>query len=457
MAYDDAPLEVDQPDPSPTPGDMIDPGWSNDPLWSLSPTAHDDPERFRTVATEHLKRALTTLRRLPSSIAGLRFEHGTPEHHRRLGAVVLGTASLLIIGLALGLTLGLSSNSPSAPAATHPHDHHIRSGLRTAPSSTEAHHGASWRVAAEFTGSAHALNAVTCPTPMTCFAVGESSLLTGFVLATNNAGVSWTQQNVPGGVGSLNAISCTTQLQCMAVGGHTVLLTDNGGASWTAEPLGAGNLAGVACPTSTECVVIGVGATTAAGCPAGISYTTRDGGHTWTGTLLDCFAPAALTCLTAAKCELVGTQTSGATTDGEIFGTTTGGNSWLKQFIQSGSGNTLSAISCPSGLECKAVGSSPNQAVVATGDSGLTWVAQNRPEPVMPPQYLSVSCESVLVCYATGVGRPIGTDDGGSHWAQFSSPSTVSRITGAACPEVAYCVGVGDDAGGGASALILSG
>src|SRR5690349_16636746 len=56
------------------------------------------------------------------------------------------------------------------------------------------------------------LDAVSCPTASRCWAVGGRT-----IVATTNAGVSWSLQTPPSGVTSLAAISCPDPSHCWAV------------------------------------------------------------------------------------------------------------------------------------------------------------------------------------------------------------------------------------------------
>ena len=117
---------------------------------------------------------------------------------------------------------------------------------------------------------------VDCPTNSTCFAVGDTAsrskppTYSGLVVATSNAGVSWTTQSLPRDVSDLDSVSCATQSYCQAVGTEqpvgiensgapTALSTSTGGASWHAEQLPAGlqAISGIACPVATQCWAIG--------------------------------------------------------------------------------------------------------------------------------------------------------------------------------------------------------
>jgi len=98
-----------------------------------------------------------------------------------------------------------------------------------------------------------ALTGVACPSPSSCEAVGSD----GMILSITGAGVVAQSS----GVGDqLNAISCTPGgAVCVADGSAgTVLLTGNGGQTWTTVGSGTAlDLVGVACPSPTTCLEVG--------------------------------------------------------------------------------------------------------------------------------------------------------------------------------------------------------
>lgn len=97
---------------------------------------------------------------------------------------------------------------------------------------------------------------VSC-SALVCIAVG------GSILATTDAGTTWTNHNLPAGVTSLDGVSCPSLSDCVAVGddnsGHGVIVaTTDGGTTWTGQNLPTGpavsGLSGVSSASASDCV-----------------------------------------------------------------------------------------------------------------------------------------------------------------------------------------------------------
>jgi hypothetical protein len=77
------------------------------------------------------------------------------------------------------------------------------------------------------------IHGITCPTTTACLAFGESSNGTGELLVTINGGQSWTPETVPGST-TISSASCPSVIECYLGGG----LSDTAGAVWTSTDLG---------------------------------------------------------------------------------------------------------------------------------------------------------------------------------------------------------------------------
>src|ERR1700722_1031424 len=116
------------------------------------------------------------------------------------------------------------------------------------------------------------------------------------VLYSSDGGVTWTRGVVPAGGDVIGSMSCADPSNCMAIDttlgtGHRmsgVLITDNGGQSWSASPSGnltQSNLVSISCPTDSDCWVSGSTLPAGGGEKAdqqGGILSTHDGGQTWT-------------------------------------------------------------------------------------------------------------------------------------------------------------------------------
>jgi len=106
-------------------------------------------------------------------------------------------------------------------------------------------------------------------------------------------------------------------------------------------------------------------------------------------------------------------------------------------------GNDLTAVSCPSTVECYAVGG--DGTILNTTDGGTTWRMQvsGTNEP-----FYSISCPNPVVCYATYYGNDgaflLTTTNGGKLWSRRPAGDAVLQVD---CPSVGVCYAA-DPAGG---------
>ena len=146
------------------------------------------------------------------------------------------------------------------------------------------------------------LSSVSCPVANRCVAVGGGSIVT-----TSDGGQHWANQTAPrlapGKYLRLVSVSCPSISHCVAVSeaGNSpmILVTSNGGTTWTAQPLftSASSSASVSCGTVSNCVIVGVGEV----------LTTIDGGTHWaTHTVPSGVIIYQVTCVTAARCLATG-------------------------------------------------------------------------------------------------------------------------------------------------------
>lgn len=169
------------------------------------------------------------------------------------------------------------------------------------------------------------LNGVACPSVTVCMAVGN-----GAVVIT--AGRVGSLRHVAAGI-NLEAVACPTPSECEAVGainsdagnGPAVWVTIRNGVSGTVNHVkGAASLDAIACPSSTTCLAVGQGTKTIT-----ISGTFAGGNFTYWGNvggLLPITAGMAgtlqmmtavsngdsIACPTAANCVVVGSATGGS-------------------------------------------------------------------------------------------------------------------------------------------------
>src|SRR3984885_13662871 len=115
------------------------------------------------------------------------------------------------------------------------------------------------------------LNAVSCPGPGACTAVGSYVSTAGTVsLAEGWNGTAWPVQPTPDPAGgsddTLSGVSCGAAGSCLAVGGYfsgdgnSPLAETWNGTNWTLQPVPlpagalAGDLTGVSCTSASTCI-----------------------------------------------------------------------------------------------------------------------------------------------------------------------------------------------------------
>ena len=279
--------------------------------------------------------------------------------------------------------------------------------------------GAEWTT--QSSGTATNLNSVSCVSATTCVAVGDKSG-TGVIVATTNGGMSWSAQS-SGTANNLDRVSCADAGRCWAVGQNgAIVATSNGGATWAPQSSGTSNeLKGVACPSTTACVAVGSKGTVRA---------TTDGGVTWSaqtsGTTVNLTQAA---CATTTTCWATGAS-------GVIVATTNGGTTWSAQ--TSTTTNALNAITCASATRCFAAGASGT--ILATTNGGASWSAQSSGRTTV---LNGVACSDTSHCFSVGAtGWIIATTDGGATWTPQTT-GTTAPLNAVACISANACWAVG--------------
>ena len=229
----------------------------------------------------------------------------------------------------------------------------------------------SWQVEQKYTPTAGGFDAISCATTIDCMAV-ES----GEVVVTTNGGTSWTTENAPAGIGQINAISCSSATTCTVVGYGAqsnlpvIAATTNGGTSWTNQtaPQGLLQLTGISCPSTSTCSA--VGGSSGAAAPSTV-VTTTNGGANWTTENIpaDSEGLNGISCPSTTNCVAVGDvpYLGGCspfpicpTQLAFVMSTTNGGTTWSGESGSSpgpDEGDSFQGVSCPSPSECMAVGS----------------------------------------------------------------------------------------------------
>jgi len=127
--------------------------------------------------------------------------------------------------------------------------------------------GATWALQLLPQNSLPFLRAISCASS-DCSAVGTyPGGPIGGAASTSTEGNFWNSGHLPAGTLGLNAISCPTPSECWAMGGDpyvsnvgVALTTGNGGSSWSRHrlPKGVANISAVSCPTTSTCLAVGI-------------------------------------------------------------------------------------------------------------------------------------------------------------------------------------------------------
>jgi photosystem II stability/assembly factor-like uncharacterized protein len=196
--------------------------------------------------------------------------------------------------------------------------------------------GVTWSnapLATSVTGAVNpALTSITCPTASECIGLGEQtvwinnppyppfSLIYGLLASSTDGGTTWQSETVTEPDG---AVSCLTTTKCIDSNGPQLLVTADGGSTWSASELGVYGYPApfdgpaITCPDAQHCTEVG----------PGFVLGTADGGATWnveptnpSGVYLN-----AISCSSVASCWAAGSSKSAPSYGSIVLHTTTGG------------------------------------------------------------------------------------------------------------------------------------
>jgi photosystem II stability/assembly factor-like uncharacterized protein len=328
-----------------------------------------------------------------------------------------------------------------------------------------------WEVSVSYPVSQASLRDITCPSSTECIAVGEAVLSSNtsaaVIVATTDAGASWTTEPVPASLGSgfdtgLTTVTCPSTSVCYAFGysaslAEVILGTTDGGSNWSVQDTidAFGGTPDITCVSTSDCFAL---TDPNGGSGSGTILQTLSGGASWTSLPLPPNLPqlTSMTCTSAQNCLVVG----GA----DVLQTSNGGTSWTVQRLGGdppGQANPfeLYGVACASSSACIAVGGSGAQGatsggvIFTTADAGAVWSGQN----VSVATLSTVACTSSLDCFAGGVqgygAALLGSLDGGTTWTNQNIPGA-SALTGLSCPGTGVCFAAED---GSSTSQILVG
>jgi hypothetical protein len=283
-------------------------------------------------------------------------------------------------------------------------------------------------------------------------AVGvDSSDAKGLVEVSSNGGKTFTDEPVPVGTPQLNAVTCNDLLHCIAVGGSTVLVSPDGGMSWTSEFAGQ-YLSTVTCISDSVCLAGGWAGAGGSFQFKGSAVVTSDGGTTWQESLGLSPSLASTSC-TGKDCIGLGPLTLATSADN--------GLAWQRTSYF----NDLTSVAClPSTSTCLMFGpnsvgmnnpSTPPYAYL-TNDDGRTVTDISSEFPTGSWSIEDVSCASSNTCYAFGGVGFVSTDSGNT-WTSVNVPSGLTPFEQygdgegfqwLSCASANTCVMVGKDSSG---------
>jgi len=297
--------------------------------------------------------------------------------------------------------------------------------------------GVRWTVAptpkpaAGWTGNE--LQGVSCASATSCTAVGRATNPASpfpsspLVLRTTN-GTTWDRVVAPssGGPSSLFAVSCPTALSCTAVGEvgtKTLILQTSDGVSWVRRRspnpgVGLNHLDGVSCVSPTSCTAVGYFSQGDEVAPRRTLVLRTTDGLSWTRIKTPNASPdpglnqlTDVSCSGPSTCVAVGQITRDASTVRRAFVVrTTDGTTWnrLTTTPTTTGEIDLSGVSCTSPTVCTAAGlekpaGDPVRApFIAQTTDGITWAEVPSPNPGGIARPGAVSCAVVDHCFAAG-------------------------------------------------------
>ena len=321
--------------------------------------------------------------------------------------------------------------------------------------------GAAWAVSEEYPAAPAnaALSSITCPSANDCFVVGTEGPqgTDGVVLLTTDGGLSWTTQTLSSSqANSLSDIACTSTSDCLAVGdvgsvstSAIILATSDGGSTWVGDtiPTGITRLTGIACSSTDDCVAVGYGAAPL----TGVILVTSDGGASWSSASV----PSGTSLINRVACPSTNDCfATSSSTSAPVLVSTDGGSTWSTQSFSDSAVNGVSGIDCPSTTQCFVAAHTNSGGVVeATTDGGSTWVTQTVPPTAVALS--GVTCKSSTDCYAVGqsqnqpyVGIVDATTNGGTSWTSQSVSTASEDLTSVSCAsDTCFAVGGGSVGG----------
>ena len=258
-----------------------------------------------------------------------------------------------------------------------------------------------------------------------------------FIVATRDSGASWQAQCIPVGPGTIWQVTAVDPDHVWAFGSDlsrgtaVALWSTDGGGHWTAGavPPGIATLVSAAFVDAEHGWAVGTlpGGTNGAD---GVIVHTDDGGRSWTTQPLPAQAAAVLYGVSFA--DALHGWAAGTALDhtGVVLATADGGSTWTSQQLPPGVGE-LHGIDFTNATQGWAVGwdsagGAPSAGVIlATGDGGATWARQaHDPDTATWATSFSDASDGWVVGQRQdGQGEMLATRDAGATWQRQAAPA----------------------------------
>jgi hypothetical protein len=321
------------------------------------------------------------------------------------------------------------------------------------------------------TGAGGSFGAVSCRSSGECTAVGNYTPLgTNHTLTlaehTTN-GKEWAIQTTPNPTTSsyFTGVSCPSSIACEAVGsdetGSIAMAEGWNGTEWTTQTVPAGpageafHPSDVSCSSSTNCVLVG-------------QYTPGSAGAVldrWNGTEWSRETPAkpegaenmalrGVSCTSSTACTAVGEYYKSTTKKYYLLAESWDGTKWSVQTVPNPEGAVLefNSVSCHSGTECTAVGSSITEgkhSALAERWNGTEWAIETTPNPessLNGNAIRHVSCNSNTDCIGVGGQQfKLALHLSGTTWSATSLPAVKATGSSTSCSTATACLATGND------------
>jgi hypothetical protein len=354
-------------------------------------------------------------------------------------------------------------------------------GALTAPPTVSAQ---SWTLqSVQATTGMNGLHSISCTSSTFCVAVGGFEPDNGILIEQWN-GTSWSQVSDPVSVqAGLTSVSCVGPSFCVAVGmqfgttGALALVWN--GSTWSEAMSGISNpsnatavgLGAVSCVSDTSCETLGSYFAQPGNVTTVFAY--QWNGSSWqaestptptaTGTLPETNIEG-IDCVSSTWCIAVGVASGNANsiTVGTPISEIWNGSAWSSQATpapSSGTGSTLSSVSCAGAGFCQAVGenfftSASNDQNLIESWNGSTWAIDSGAPNISPNGLSGVDCYSATTCTAVGTqnaatasAASLVLDWNGTTWSTVANTPSVSSaatdVSGVSCVTDWACVAVG--------------